>query len=285
MSMNQSGNLYIVATPIGNKADISPRAIETLQAVDLVAVEDRRHSSKLFKLLDISAPMLAYHDHNEDVVLDKLLGKLREGQDIALVSDAGTPLISDPGYRLVKKAREEDIPVIPIPGPCALVAALSVSGLPSDRFVFEGFLPAKSGARRQHLEALKDEPRTLIFYESPHRLLKTLADMQSVFGEQRFAVIARELTKLYETVLQGALAELMEVITDDDNQQRGEFVLLVQGADVAAGQLDTTAMHTLEVLLKEMPLKKAVALAAKITGVRKNELYQRALEASASSPD
>jgi len=273
-----AGTLYIVATPIGNLEDITARAISVLHTVDLIAVEDKRHTSKLLKQFDIATPTLAYHDHSDKHMLDKLLTKLQAGKQLALVSDAGTPLISDPGYRLVFAARKAGIQVIPIPGACALVAALSIAGLPSDRFVFEGFLPAKQHGRRQRLDVLKQENRTMLFYEAPHRLLACLEDMQAVFGQQRRAVVARELTKLFETVLDGTVAELIDRVISDTNQQKGEFVLLVEGASSESEHADQNVLNTLDILLRELPLKQAVALAAEITGHKKNQLYQIALK-------
>ncbi|MDQ2075076.1 16S rRNA (cytidine(1402)-2'-O)-methyltransferase [Marinimicrobium sp. ABcell2] len=274
-----TGTLFVVATPIGNLDDMVPRAIETLQSVNVIAAEDTRHSGRLLARFAIETPSLAYHDHSDDRRLEDLLGRLQTGENVALISDAGTPLVSDPGYRLVRAARERGFTVVPIPGPCALVAALSASGLASDRFSFEGFLPAKSGARRHALDALAREPRTLIFYEAPHRVLECLRDMQQVFGSQREAVLARELTKTFETIHSAPLAELTEFVAGDSNQQRGEIVLLVQGAPKNAGsELDSEAERIMGVLLEELPLKQAASLGAKLTGLKKNFLYQWALD-------
>ncbi|GGO82550.1 ribosomal RNA small subunit methyltransferase I [Marinobacterium nitratireducens] len=270
--------LYVVATPIGNLADMTPRAIEVLQSVSLIAAEDTRHSARLMAHFNIKTPMISVHDHNERQRIDKILQLLGQGDSLALISDAGTPLISDPGFVLVRAVREAGYRVLPVPGCSALVAALCVAGLPSDRFIFEGFLPAKSGSRRQVLEALACEPRTLVFYESPHRILASLEDMLICFGADRFVVLARELTKTFETVEGRPLGELLEWVRSDANQQKGEFVVLVQGAPAPGGDaFDPEALRVLDLLLEELPVKQAAALAAKITGLKKNALYQVAL--------
>jgi len=271
--------LYVVATPIGNLSDISARAIEVLKQVDLIACEDTRHSSRLLNHLNIQKPLLSYHDHNESQQTQNLIGKLQAGQSIALISDAGTPLISDPGYQLVKQAHQNNITVVPLPGPCALITALSASGLPSDRFTFEGFLPAKQQARQETLQKLKAETRTLIFYESTHRISASLEDMVKVFGADRHAVVARELTKAFETLRGDELANLSEWVKEDANQRKGEVVLLVRGAEaVEQDEVRVEAEKVLAVLLEELPVKQAAQLAAKITGGKKNALYQMALE-------
>jgi len=271
--------LYVVATPIGNLSDISARAIEVLKRVDLIAAEDTRHSFRLLNHLGIQKPMLSYHDHNEGQQTQNLLEKLKSGQVVALISDAGTPLISDPGYQLVRQAHENNITVIPVPGPCALITALSASGLPSDRFTFEGFLPSKQRARLACLEQLKNESRTLIFYESTHRIVASLEDMASVFGKDRRAVIARELTKTFETLRGDKLGLLCEWVNGDANQQKGEVVVLVRGADaLPKDEARVEVEKVLSVLLEELPVKQAAQLAAKITGGKKNALYQLALE-------
>ncbi|MCQ3828057.1 16S rRNA (cytidine(1402)-2'-O)-methyltransferase [Microbulbifer elongatus] len=270
--------LYIVATPIGNLADMVPRAVEVLQSADLVAAEDTRHSQRLFSHFSIDTPLVAYHDHSDDIRTGKILDRLAQGQTIALISDAGTPLISDPGYRLVREAREQGFPVVPIPGPCAFVAALSAAGLPSDRFTFEGFLPSKSQAREKALSALASETRTMVFYEAPHRVLETLEAMTESFGGQREAVIARELTKTFETIQLLPLAELVEWVRADSNQQRGEIVLLVRGAEAAkTSALDGESERVMKLLLAELPPKRAAAVAAEITGVNKKVLYNWSL--------
>ncbi|MCA0894238.1 16S rRNA (cytidine(1402)-2'-O)-methyltransferase [Microbulbifer agarilyticus] len=270
--------LYIVATPIGNLADMVPRAVEVLQSADLVAAEDTRHSQRLFSHFSIDTPLVAYHDHSDDQRTNKILERLAQGQTVALISDAGTPLISDPGYRLVRDAREQGFQVVPIPGPCAFVAALSAAGLPSDRFSFEGFLPAKSQARAKVLDALAGETRTMVFYEAPHRVLDTLEAMAESFGGEREAVIARELTKAFETIQLMPLAELAEWVRADSNQQRGEIVLLVRGAaESKAAELDAESERVMKLLLAELPPKRAAALAAEITGVNKKVLYNWSL--------
>jgi len=271
--------LYVVATPIGNLSDISARAIEVLMQVDLIAAEDTRHSSRLLNHLGIQKPMLSYHDHNESQQTQNLIGKLQAGQSIALISDAGTPLISDPGYQLVRQAHEHDITVVPVPGPCALIAALSASGLPSDRFTFEGFLPSKQRARVECLEKLGNESRTIIFYESTHRIAASLGDMATVFGGTRHAVVARELTKTFETLRGDELDLLCEWVKSDANQQKGEVVVLVRGAEaLPQDETRVEVEKVLRVLLEELPVKQAAQLAAKITGGKKNALYQLALE-------
>lgn len=272
-----TGELYVVATPIGNLGDMVPRAVEVLHAADLIAAEDTRHSGRLLKHLGIEKPMVAYHDHGELRHTQRILQVLEQGQKVALISDAGTPLISDPGYRLVREARQLGIRVTPLPGPCAAIAALSAAGLPSDRFSFEGFPPAKRAARQKTFSALSDDPRTLIFYESPHRILDTLDDMSEAFGGDREAVLARELTKAFETFLTGDLDDLKRQVAEDANQQRGEIVVLVRGAPEAVVVGDEEQRRVLAVLMAELPLKQAAALAAKITGGQKNALYQLAL--------
>lgn len=271
--------LYIVATPIGNLADMVPRAVEVLQSADLVAAEDTRHSQRLFSHFSIDTPLVAYHDYSDDQRTSKILERLEQGQVVALISDAGTPLISDPGYRLVREARERGFAVVPIPGPCAFVAALSAAGLPSDRFTFEGFLPAKPLAREKALQALVGETRTIVFYEAPHRVLDTLEAMRQIFGDVREAVIARELTKAFETIRLLPLVELVEWVRADSNQQRGEIVLLVRGADASkAAELDAESERVMKLLLAELPPKRAAAVAAEITGVNKKLLYNWSLE-------
>lgn len=272
------GCLYIVATPIGNLEDISERAARILREVDLIAAEDTRHSRKLLEHLAIDTAMLSYHEHSEDGRVGEIIRRLGEGQQVALISDAGTPLISDPGYALVNQARELGLQVVPVPGACAVTTALSASGLPSDRFTFEGFLPAKAGSRLHALEALANEERTMIFYEAPHRVKGCLADMQQVFGRQRMAVLARELTKSFETIRGDTIEVLLEWVGQDLNQQRGEIVLLVKGRQQQKQQISAEATRTLGILMQDLPLKQAAALASKITGVAKNTLYQHGLE-------
>ncbi|MCQ4289067.1 16S rRNA (cytidine(1402)-2'-O)-methyltransferase [Pseudomonas stutzeri] len=279
-----AGTLYVVATPIGNLEDISARALRVLTEVALIAAEDTRHSARLLQHFGISTPLAACHEHNERDEGGRFIKRLLAGEDVALISDAGTPLISDPGYHLVRQARAVGIRVVPLPGACALVAALSAAGLPSDRFIFEGFLPAKQVARRARLELLREEPRTLIFYEAPHRILDSLTDMEEVFGPERPAVLGRELTKTFETLKGLPLAELRAWVASDSNQQRGECVLVLGGWQAPQGEetVDANALRVLRLLLAELPVKRAAAVAAGVTGVRKNVLYQLALQEKGS---
>ncbi|RPH28577.1 16S rRNA (cytidine(1402)-2'-O)-methyltransferase [Buttiauxella warmboldiae] len=276
-----ASTLYIVPTPIGNLGDITQRALSVLQSVDLIAAEDTRHTGLLLQHFAINARMFALHDHNEQQKSETLLAKLQQGQSIALVSDAGTPLINDPGYHLVRTCREAGIRVVPLPGPCAAIAALSAAGLPSDRFCYEGFLPAKSKGRRDALKAIEQEPRTLIFYESTHRLLDSLDDICAVLGESRYVVLARELTKTWESIHGAPIGELAAWVKEDENRRKGEMVLIVEGFKAPADDaLPADALRTLALLQTELPLKKAAALAAEIHGVKKNALYKYALENS-----
>ncbi|MCF9016508.1 MULTISPECIES: 16S rRNA (cytidine(1402)-2'-O)-methyltransferase [Pseudomonas syringae group] len=279
-SNSTPGSLYVVATPIGNLDDMSVRALKVLREVTLIAAEDTRHSSRLMQHFGISTPLAACHEHNERDEGSRFITRLLAGDDVALISDAGTPLISDPGYHLVRQARAAGIPVVPVPGACALIAALSAAGLPSDRFIFEGFLPAKAVGRKARLEQVKKEPRTLIFYEAPHRILECLQDMEQVFGADRPALLAREITKTFETLKGLPLGELRAFVEADSNQQRGECVVLVAGWTPPEDEdvIGAEARRILDLLLEEMPLKRAAALAAEITGVRKNLLYQVALD-------
>ena len=276
--MSKAGTLYVVATPIGNLEDMTPRAIRILSEVDLIAAEDTRHSGKLLKHFGIEAKTEALHEHNERSQVPKLIEILQAGKSIAFITDAGTPLVSDPGFHLVRSARQAGLTVIPVPGACAAIAALSAAGLPSDRFVFEGFPPAKSAARRAVFEKLREEARTLIFYESPHRILESLKEMTEIFGPEREAVLARELTKQFETVRNGTLTELSEWVNRDPHQQLGEFVILIHGVPREEREaVDEEAEHVLRILLGELPVSQAAALAAKITGLKKNRLYEYAL--------
>jgi 16S rRNA (cytidine1402-2'-O)-methyltransferase len=273
MASTAPGTLYIVATPIGNRDDISARAVQVLRAVAVIAAEDTRHSRPLLIHHNIATPLMTVHDHNEREALADVIGRLQGGADVALISDAGTPLISDPGFRLVRAVREAGIRVVPLPGPCAAIAALSVAGLPSDRFVFEGFLPAKSSARRARLQALAGEARTLIFYESGHRIVDSLEDMRLAFGDAREAVLARELTKIYETVIDQPLAALAARVIADPDQQRGECVVLVAGAPDDADSALAEGMRVFALLREELPASRAAKLAAAITGAPRKALY------------
>ncbi|MEK9712821.1 MAG: 16S rRNA (cytidine(1402)-2'-O)-methyltransferase [Thalassolituus sp.] len=274
----QGGVLYVVATPIGNLSDLSERAIKVLTDVDLVACEDTRHTQKLLQHLGLRKVMLSVHDHNERDRIQQVIGHLQEGRSMALVSDAGTPLISDPGYPLVNALREAGFQVMPVPGPSALITALSAAGLPTDRFLFEGFLPHKAGGRRERLEPLVNETATLVFYESKHRIIETLSLMAEAFGDDRRACVARELTKTFETFYQGTLAAIQEQLQADDDQTKGEFVVMVQGnpEPATASAFDTDKLFRL--LLAELPPKKAAAIVADLTGENKKALYQKALE-------
>ena len=278
-TLSGTGVLYVVATPIGNLADMVPRAVEALQTVALIAAEDTRHSSRLLAHFDIKTPAIAYHDHSDDQRTEHILQRLLNGEHVALISDAGTPLVSDPGYRLVREARQAGIQVVPIPGACAMIAALSAAGLPSDRFAFEGFLPAKQTAHCSVLQSLANETRTLIFYEAPHRILETLRDIAQIFGAEREVVIARELTKTFETIRGGPVAEITDWVAGDANQQRGEIVLLVRGASApTASDMHAEAERVMRVLLEDLTIKQAASLGAKLTGLKKNFLYQWALD-------
>lgn len=281
MTENNQGMLYVVATPIGNLDDLSPRAQRTLAEVELIAAEDTRHTSILLSRFAIRTPLISLHDHNEAQKTPKLVEKLLAGISMALVSDAGTPLISDPGFNLVRAARAAGVRVIPIPGACALIAALSASGLPTDRFVFEGFLSAKTMARKKQIADLATELRTLVFYESIHRLKGCLSDMAQILGGERHGVIARELTKLHEDFRAGMLAELVKQIESNSFTTKGEVVLIVAGATSSKiAEVSMDMDRILKALLTAVPVKQAVVLAAKITGLSKNQLYQRALELS-----
>jgi 16S rRNA (cytidine1402-2'-O)-methyltransferase len=276
----QGGTLYVVATPIGNLDDLSPRATRTLAHVDVVAAEDTRHSGRLLSHLGIQKRMIALHDHNEKDRAAGILAELKAGRDVALISDAGTPLISDPGYVLVRDARAAGYRVSPIPGPCALVVALSAAGLPTDRFLYVGFLPAKRSGRRASLEPLASESATLVFYESPHRILESVRDIAEVLGEDREMVLGREITKTFETFYSGSVAEVLAELEQDPHGTRGEFVVMVRGAMAQPGNDDAATMdvdRVLRVLLAELPVKKVAKMASELTGLSKNELYQRAL--------
>jgi 16S rRNA (cytidine1402-2'-O)-methyltransferase len=274
-----AGNLYIVATPIGNLKDISYRAVETLQQADLILVEDTRNAIKLLQHYAIKRPLKALHEHNEDKLAKGLIKQIQNGQNIALISDAGTPLVSDPGFRLVQNAIAAGIQPVTIPGACAAIAALSITGLPTDRFTFEGFLPAKQSAREQSLQALKNEQRTMVFYEAKHRIVAFLNSLATVFGSSRKAAVARELTKKFESVYHGSLDEVIAQINDNDQATKGEFVVLLHGAESIQNDLELDAVLT--PLLSEMSISKASKIAAKISGESKNKCYQRGLELQA----
>jgi 16S rRNA (cytidine1402-2'-O)-methyltransferase len=286
VASNPVGRLYVVATPIGNLGDLSPRAREVLCGCALIAAEDTRHTGALLRHFGIATPLMSLHDHNERQRAPELLARLQAGAHIALVSDAGTPAISDPGYELVRAAAAAGLETVAVPGPCAAVAALSVAALPTDRFCFEGFLPARASARRARLDALGAEIRTLVFYESPHRIGEMLGDCAAALGPQRAAVIARELTKLHETLYRGTLEELRARSATDAALARGEIVVVIAGAPPAApaaaqGELD----RVLKLLLADLPLKQAAQLAAAIVRVRDNEAYRRALELRNAAPE
>ncbi len=272
-----SGTLFVVATPIGNLDDCSSRAVETLRHADVIAAEDTRHTGRLLSHFGIKTPTFALHEHNEDRRSEQAVEQLQSGESIALVSDAGTPLLSDPGYRLIRLAHEAGVPVVPIPGPSALTAALSVAGLPTDRFCFEGFLPAKAKARGTKLQALANEERTLVFFESVHRIADTVEAMAAVFGAERKAFVGRELSKLHEQCVLSTLGDLFQAINEGEIPRKGEFVIVVQGAEAtspSSAELDAL----LEELIQVVPGKQAAEIAARLTGGKRNEIYQRMLE-------
>lgn len=276
MAENQ---LYVVATPIGNLADITLRAQQVLEMVDIIAAEDTRHTKKLLNHLGIQKPLMATHDHNEAYAAQQIIEKLQAGQNVAIVSDAGTPLIADPGYHVADQVAKAGFTIVPIPGACAVITALSAAALPTDRFIFDGFLPAKTTARKSYFERIKHEERTLVVYESPHRIMATLDDMIAVLGEEKEIVVARELTKTFETFNRGSVAHVRALMQADTNQQRGEFVLMIRGVlsnkklEVSQEALDLTVL-----IAKELPLKKAAAIVSEHTGFKKNQLYQLALD-------
>ncbi|HKY69460.1 MAG TPA: 16S rRNA (cytidine(1402)-2'-O)-methyltransferase [Gammaproteobacteria bacterium] len=282
--MTTLGKLYVVATPIGNLNDISARCQHILQQVDWILAEDTRHSIKLFNQLNIAPKVISYHDHNEKVMVPRLLERLISGETGALISDAGTPLISDPGFLLVKSAHEHNIPVSPIPGPCALIAALSASGLPCDQFSFIGFLPPKTLKRQSKLQALQKSPHTLIFYEAPHRIQACLEDMLIVFGPNRNMTLARELTKMHEQIVTKPIREIKEALENGLIPLKGEMVMIVSGEAVAEKE-EPVIQSTLQILLPHLPLKQAVLIASELTGIKKNTVYQAALAMSGLHPD
>lgn len=273
MQKSNDGTLFLVATPIGNLGDITLRALETLKQVDLIAAEDTRHSSKLLQHFGIKTPLTSLHDYNETKSSKFICSQLQQGKNIALISDAGTPLISDPGYHLVKTVRENNFQAVPIPGACAAIAALSAAGLPTDKFVFAGFLPAKSKQQLQQLNELITETRTLIFYESPHRLLQTINNMLTTFGPNRYAVIAKELTKIFETIYGNTLSEVQNWLLADPQHQKGEFVILVKGVEKTV-TINPEILRILKLLAKDLSSKQAATLTAQITGANKNQLYR-----------
>lgn len=275
--MIEPGCLYIVPTPIGNLQDITQRALNVLQAVDLICAEDTRNTGQLLKHYGITTHCQAFHDHNEQQKAQVMVEKLLTGKSIALVSDAGTPLINDPGYHLVVACRDAEVPVVPLPGACAAITALCAAGLPTDRFRFEGFFPPKRKARQDRLSELRQCPETLVFYESPHRVLDTLDDIIEVLGGDRRVVLARELTKTFETFSSQPAEELREWMLADPNQRKGEMVIIIAGHRQQGDELPAAALDTLQLLQQELPLKKAAALAAQIHGVKKNALYSWAL--------
>ena len=284
---SSSGRLFVVATPIGNLDDMSSRAVEVLRSVDLILAEDTRHSAALLKRFGIETRVSSFHEHNEAKLKQSIIAKLESGADAAIISDAGTPLINDPGFELVRAAHEGGIQVIPVPGPSAVIAALSASGLPTDRFLFEGFLPARREARRRRLRELADRRETLVILESPHRLLAALGDMVEVLGAARMATVAKELTKVFETVRMDKLANLRAWLGEREERRKGEFVILVAGAEKTdADQKTQQHRQLLQILLSELPLKTAVRLAAAISGANRNQLYALALDlSSADEPD
>jgi 16S rRNA (cytidine1402-2'-O)-methyltransferase len=275
---NNRGTLFVVATPIGNLDDISARATRVLTEVDLIAAEDTRHTRRLLAHLGIHTATCAYHDHNESRAAPGMIAKLLRGEDIALVSDAGTPLISDPGFRLVQQAHENGIRVVPVPGPSALISALCAAGLPGDRFVFEGYAPARATARRKRFRMLRDEPGTVVLFEAPHRILACLDDAAAEFGADRRAALARELSKRFETIRRDTLGGLRAWLRADEMQQRGEFVVLIEGTGGEPAGANMDPARVLDILLRKLPLKEAAALASEITGAGKNALYREGLK-------
>ncbi len=273
MAAVKPGTLYVVATPIGNLSDISARAREVLSEVSAICAEDTRHTKSMLQAYSIDKPLIALHEHNESDIAWKMVERLKTGDSLALVSDAGTPLVSDPGYRLVREVREAGFPVSPIPGACAAIAALSVAGIPSDRFCFEGFLPAKSSGRRERLQNLAREPRTLVFHESSHRIEESLTDFVSIFGAEREAVVARELTKLFETVLGNTLGGLLEKVQQDENQRKGEFVVIVRGCEDDSGVALAEGQRLYAKLVEHMKPSQAAKLAAELSGAPRKALY------------
>lgn len=281
----RGGTLYVVATPIGNLGDLSTRARDVLASVDMIAAEDTRHTRQLLQAFGIDTALTSLHEHNEARKSEDLIARLREGQSIALVSDAGTPLISDPGFDLLAACREQGMNVVSIPGPCAAIAALSIAGLPTDRFTFEGFLPAKAAARTARLQRLAGEERTMVFYESPQRLADVLRDMADVFGGDRQASIGRELTKRFETTYAGTLAQLLERAARDEDMARGEIVIVVAGSGASIERSALDAQQVLRALLEELPPSQAAKIAARLTGAKRGDLYEIALKLAAGDKE
>jgi len=280
MSPVEKGCLYIVATPIGNLDDITYRAVQVLKEVDAIAAEDTRHSKKLMQHLGVTTPLVALHEHNENALSEKIIKRLEQGESLALISDAGTPLISDPGFPLVNQAHKAGLKIIPVPGASSVLAALSVSGLPTDRFVFEGFLPSKKTARQNRLRELEKETRTLILFETPHRIAVALADLAEVLGEDREIFIARELTKTHEEVKRSSVGQLLEAASSGALQERGEFVLVLAGNGNKQSAIDDQALKIFDLLLEELPLKTSASLASKITGLKRKDFYNEGLKKS-----
>jgi 16S rRNA (cytidine1402-2'-O)-methyltransferase len=280
MNPVEKGCLYIVATPIGNLDDITYRAVQVLKEVDAIAAEDTRHSKKLMQHLGVTTPLVALHEHNENALSEKIIKRLERGESLALISDAGTPLISDPGFPLVNQAHKAGLKIIPVPGASSVLAALSVSGLPTDRFVFEGFLPSKKTARQNRLRELEKETRTLILFETPHRIAVALADLTEVLGEDREIVIARELTKTHEEVIRGSVGQVLEAASSEALQERGEFVLVLAGNGNKQSAIDDQALKIFDLLMEELPLKTSALLAAKITGLKRKDFYNEGLKKS-----
>jgi 16S rRNA (cytidine1402-2'-O)-methyltransferase len=280
---NSRGRLDVVATPIGNLSDLSPRAHEVLAAADVIAAEDTRHTGTLLKAIGVSRPLVSLHAHNESNRVPELLARLAAGENIALVSDAGTPLLSDPGYELVREATRAGCEVRAVPGPSAIAAALTVAGLPTDRFCFEGFLPARSSERRTRLEAVVADPRTLVFFEAPHRIEECLEDLAAVFGSERLAAVARELTKAHETTYRGTLEQLLAMAKTEPNFARGEITLVVQGARDSENKAESLQLErVVSLLIRELPPGRAAALAAQLTGAKRNDAYALAMKLAKS---
>ena len=277
-----SGHLYIVATPIGNLGDISERAVEILKQVDLIAAEDTRHSKTLLERFVIKTKVTAYHEHNEEKITQQLIQQIQQGESIALISDAGTPLINDPGYKLVVAAHDNKIQVVPIPGPSAIITALSASGLPTNKFIYEGYLPAKNKARKTRLKELKNESRTIVFYEAPHRIVESMKIMQEILGDNRRVTIARELTKQFEQIVCDQLSVINNKIENEEIKQKGEFVIVVEGAKEIAVS-DEEVLRINQILADKMSPKEAAGLTAKITDRKKNEVYQMAIDSNKTS--